>query len=60
MISKLDFFNNRYFVKVIDKEHLIALVEVPKTFMRFYLTKPNEFDFNWLVSKCSVIYINLL
>lgn len=55
MKSKLDFFNNRYFIKEINNEQIV-LLEVPKTFLRFYLKDSKSFTFEWLVSKCSVIY----
>ena len=58
MSSKLDFFNNKYFVKEVNCDQIV-LVEVPKTFIRFYLQDSKSFNFKWLVSKCSLIYINL-
>ena len=56
MNLKLDFFNNRYFIEEITNEQIV-LLEIPKTFLKFYLKDSNTFDFKWLVSKCSIIYI---
>ena len=56
MNLKLDFFNNRYFIEEITNEQIV-LLEIPKIFLKFYLKDSNTFDFKWLVSKCSIIYI---
>lgn len=47
---------NIYFVKRI-KENEIILLEIPKTFIRFY--KSNNFDLDWLKLKSSVISIKI-
>ena len=57
MTLKLDFFNNKYFVKEINNEQIV-LIEVPKTFLRFYLKDSNSFNLKWLAFKCSLFYIN--